>query len=82
MLTDQRTDLNGPQMMRLLLTNSRKLRADMKNHDRGHAEGKNMHKVGGGLEDDGVGQLHAPGIAVCLNACFPGDGRRWTHYRA
>ena len=69
-------------MMDLRLTNSRKLRAHMENHDGGHPEGENMHKVGGGLENDGVRQLHAPGIAVRLNACLAGDGRGWTHYGA
>ena len=54
----------------------------MENHDSGHAEGENVHKVGGGLEDNGVGQLHAPGIAVRLNARPAGDGRGWTHYGA
>lgn len=51
----------------------------MENHDRGHPQSEDMHEVGGGLEDDGVGQLDAAGIAVGLNARLAGDGRRWTH---
>lgn len=46
----------------------------MEYHDGGHAEGKDVHEVGGGFEDDGVGQLNAAGVAVCLDARPAGDG--------
>ena len=68
--------------MRLRLTNGGKLGTDMENHDDGHAEGENMHEVGGGLEDDGVGQLDTAGIAARRDARFARDGRQWTHYGA
>ena len=40
----------------------------MQDHDGCHAEGKNVHEVGGSFEDDGVGKLNAAGIAIRLDA--------------
>jgi hypothetical protein len=39
------------------------------NHDDGHDQGQNVHEVVGGLEDERVGDLNCPRVAVCLYAC-------------
>jgi hypothetical protein len=39
------------------------------NHDNGHDQGQNVHEVVGGLEDERVGDLNCPRVAVCLYAC-------------
>ncbi len=41
-----------------------------------------MHRVGGALEDDGVGELDAPGVAVRLDAGRARDRGRRPHQRA
>ena len=55
----------------------------MQHHDSRHAQGQDVYEVGCSLEDDGVGQFNASGIAGCLDAC-PAirDGIRRTHNRA
>ncbi len=58
----------------LRLTDGGEFGADVEYHDGGHAEGKDVHEVCGGFEDDGVGQLNAAGVAVCLDARAAGDG--------
>lgn len=55
------------------------LSPDMENHDDGHDEGGNVHGAGPGFEDDGVGQLDIPGVAIRLDAqarslCAMADG--------
>lgn len=45
-----------------------KLGADVQNHDDGHEEGKDVGGRGGGLKDDGVGELNVAGKARRLDA--------------
>lgn len=40
----------------------------VQDHDDGHAEGKDVHRVGGPLEDDGVGEFDGAGIAARQDA--------------
>lgn len=40
----------------------------MDNHDHRHYQGQNMHEVVRGLEDERVGDLNGPRVAVCLDA--------------
>lgn len=47
----------------------------MKDHDGCHAQGEDVHEVGSGLENDGVGQLNAAGVAGRLDTCLARDGR-------
>jgi hypothetical protein len=49
-------------------TDSGKLGAHMDNHDDGHYHGQNMHDVVCRLEDEGIGNLNCPRIALRLYA--------------
>lgn len=50
------------------LTNSGELGSDVKYHDSGHAQGQDVHEVGGSLKDDGVGKLHTSSVTGRLDA--------------
>lgn len=49
-------------------TDSGELGAHMYNHDDGHDQCQNVHKVVGRLKDECVGDLDRPGIALRLYA--------------
>lgn len=40
----------------------------MNDHDDGHDHGQNVHEVVGGLEDERVGNLNRPRVALCRYA--------------
>lgn len=46
----------------------------MEDHNDGHEEGVQVHKVDGGLEDDGIGELDAAGVAGREDGGRIGDG--------
>ena len=64
------------------LTDSRKLRAHVDDHDGGHGQGEDMHEIGGRFEDDGVCELDAPCVTFCLKPRRACDGRFGTDERA
>ena len=60
----------------LIRTNCRELAPDVQYHDARHAQRENVHKVGGGFEDDGVCELDASSVACCFYSCRACD-RGW-----
>ena len=52
----------------------------MDNHDRGHDQRDNVHKIRGALKDDGVREFNSAGVACRLHAGdHAGDGGRRAH---
>ena len=54
----------------------------MYDHDGGHGQCQDVHEIGSGLEDDGIGELDTACIAGGLNACRARDIGYWTHQGA
>ncbi len=48
--------------------------ADVQDHDDGHGQGEDVHRVGGALEDDGVGEFEGAGVAGSHYAGGGGGG--------
>lgn len=59
---------------RVTRTDSSKFGPDMQDHNHRHGERNDVHKRGGALEYDCIGDLNVPRIAV-------GDDARGTRYR-
>ena len=54
------------------------LAAHVEDHNDGHDQGGQVHKVDGGLEDDGIGELDAAGVAGREDGGRIGDGVDWA----
>jgi len=63
-------------------TNCSEFAPDMHDHDDGHNERCDVHKICGHLENDGVCQLDTTGVACRVYPCGTGDGRGRPHDRA
>jgi hypothetical protein len=61
---------------RVRLTDSSKLGPNMQDHNHRHAKRNDMHERSSTLENDSIGDLNVPRIAIRYDARGPGDRRR------
>lgn len=53
----------------------------MQHHDDSHPQGEHVHKVRSSLEDDGIGELDAPSVAIWLDTSIAVDAIAGAHQR-
>lgn len=62
-------------------TNRGEFIPDVQDHNDIHDQGYDVHEGRSALEDNGVGQLNVPGIAVGLDAMGAHNGRHGAYNR-